>query len=81
MGRDFSSAAVATALASYPGLYLTTPPGPATEFMVGWPTLIDISHLRPRVRIGDAKLDVAAPTITRAARGRPPRIAAYDDSS
>ncbi|SBS79103.1 conserved hypothetical protein [uncultured Mycobacterium sp.] len=61
VGRDFSSAAVATALASYPGLYLTTPPGPATEFMVGWPTLVDFSHLRPRVRVGDKELDVAAP--------------------
>lgn len=62
VGREFSSAVVATALASYPGLYLTTPPGPATEYMVGWPTLIDVSHLRPRALLGEDRPAVAVPT-------------------
>lgn len=62
VGREFSSAVVATALASYPGLYLTTPPGPATEYMVGWPTLIDVSHLRPRALLGEDQPAVAVPT-------------------
>lgn len=61
VGREFSSAVVATALASYPGLYLTAPPGPAAEFMVGWPTLIDASLLEPRVYLSDKLVDVAAP--------------------
>lgn len=65
-GRSFSSAAVATALASYPGLYLTTPPGSATEYMVGWPALIDVTHLQPRLRIGDNVIEVP-----RAARTQP----------
>jgi hypothetical protein len=64
VGREFSSAVVATALASYPGLYLTSPPGPATEFMVGWPTLIDASHLQPRVHLRDKQIDVAKPSHT-----------------
>lgn len=63
-GREFSSPVVATALGSFPGLYLTTPPGSATEFMMGWPTLIDASHLRARVRVDDRDVDVSAPTRT-----------------
>ena len=66
VGRQFSSAVVATALASYPGLYLTTPPGPAMEFMVGWPTLIDASRVKPRVHLGDKHIDIATPTRTAA---------------
>lgn len=64
VGREFSSAVVATALGSYPGLYLTTPPGPASEFMVGWPTLVDVSRIQPRAHLGGAPLEVAAPTTT-----------------
>jgi len=75
VGREFSSAVVATALGSYPGLYLTTPPGPATEFMVGWPALIDASRVRPRVRLGDNRIDVAAPTRQQAVAADRPRIA------
>jgi Acyclic terpene utilisation family protein AtuA len=81
VGREFSSAVVATALGSYPGLYLTTPPGPAAEFMVGWPTLIDVSHLRPRVRIGEDILDVAAPGITAPLASDQPRTSSEDVSS
>lgn len=61
VGREFSSAVVATALGSYPGLYLTTPPGAASEFMVGWPTLIDAARLEPRVRLDGKTLTVAQP--------------------
>ncbi len=80
VGREFSSAVVATALGSYPGLYLTTPPGGAAEFMVGWPTLIATSHLKPRVSIGDQRLDVTGPAITRPLEVDQPRAAAYDDA-
>jgi Acyclic terpene utilisation family protein AtuA len=79
VGREFSSAVVATALASYPGLYLTTPPGPATEFMVGWPTLIGASRLRQRVHLTDREIDVAAPTCTQAVTVDAPRNAAADE--
>jgi hypothetical protein len=75
VGREFSSAVVATALASYPGLYLTTPPGPATEFMVGWPTLIDASRLRPRVHLPGKQIDIATPTQTQPVASDQPQTA------
>jgi hypothetical protein len=40
VGRAFSSAAVELALASYPGYFTTTPPGPASAFGVYWPALV-----------------------------------------
>jgi hypothetical protein len=75
VGRAFSSAVVATALGSYPGLYLTTPPGGASEFMVGWPTLIDVSLVRPRVRIGDDEFEIPAPDFTQPTITDQPRAA------
>jgi acyclic terpene utilization AtuA family protein len=79
VGREFSSAVVATALASFPGLYLTTPPGPAAEFMLGWPTLIDVSLLRPRVNLGGRAIDITSPTETRVVILDQPRSARADD--
>ncbi|HUO49461.1 MAG TPA: acyclic terpene utilization AtuA family protein [Acidimicrobiales bacterium] len=40
VGRRFSNAATELALASYPGFYLTSPPGEATAYGVFWPTLV-----------------------------------------
>jgi hypothetical protein len=40
VGRKFSGAVVEMALSSYPGLFLTTPPGDGTPYGVYWPTLI-----------------------------------------
>jgi hypothetical protein len=40
VGRRFSSAATELALASYPGFYLTSPPGQGTAYGVFWPTLV-----------------------------------------
>jgi hypothetical protein len=79
VGREFSSAVVATALGSYPGLYLTTPPGPASEFLVGWPTLIDASRVQPRVRVGTDEFDVPAPALTSPVAADVPRAAASDE--
>ncbi|HET7742311.1 MAG TPA: acyclic terpene utilization AtuA family protein [Mycobacterium sp.] len=78
VGREFSSAVVATALGSYPGLYLTTPPGPASEFMVGWPTLIDVSRVQPRLHIDADELDVPSPVSTAAVPADLPRAAVSD---
>lgn len=79
-GREFSSAVVATALGSFPGLYLTTPPGSAAEFMVGWPTLIDTSHVRPRVRVDEREVDVGSLPETRVVRADEPRAASCDNA-
>jgi hypothetical protein len=78
VGREFSSAVVATALGSYPGLYLTTPPGPASEFMIGWPTLIDVSRVQSRLRLDADELDVPAPALTRRVMADLPRLAGSD---
>ena len=40
VGRRFSSAVTELALASYPGFYLTSPPGDAAAYGVFWPTLV-----------------------------------------
>ena len=40
VGRRFSGAATELALASYPGFYLTSPPGDGTAFGVFWPALV-----------------------------------------
>ena len=40
VGRRFSSAVTELALASYPGFYLTSPPGDASAYGVFWPTLV-----------------------------------------
>jgi hypothetical protein len=45
VGRAFSSAAVELALASYPGYFTTTPPGPATSFGVYWPALVPADEI------------------------------------
>lgn len=39
-GRGFSRATVELALANYPGLFLTTPPGDASPYAIFWPTTI-----------------------------------------
>jgi len=40
VGRRFSNAATELALASYPGFYLTSPPGEGSAYGVFWPTLV-----------------------------------------
>jgi Acyclic terpene utilisation family protein AtuA len=45
VGRAFSSAAVELALASYPGYFTTTPPGPASSFGVYWPALVPATEI------------------------------------
>ncbi|MHB8682079.1 MAG: acyclic terpene utilization AtuA family protein [Acidimicrobiales bacterium] len=43
VGRRFSGAVTELALASYPGFYLTSPPGEASAYGVFWPTLVPAS--------------------------------------
>ena len=43
VGRRFSGAVVELALASYAGMFVTTPPGDANAYGVYWPVLIDRS--------------------------------------
>ena len=54
-----SRAAVETALASYPGLYVTAPPGRASNVAVFWPTLLPAGELAQQVRLGEEDWTVA----------------------
>jgi hypothetical protein len=54
-----SRAAVETALASYPGLYVTAPPGRASAIAVFWPTLLPAGELAQQVRLGEETWTVA----------------------
>ncbi|MEM9711075.1 MAG: acyclic terpene utilization AtuA family protein [Actinomycetota bacterium] len=40
VGRGFANAATQIALASYPGMFGTSPPGPGRPYWVYWPTLV-----------------------------------------
>jgi hypothetical protein len=47
----FSRAAVETGLASYPGLHMTTPPGPGSAVTVFWPTLMPAADFTQTVTL------------------------------
>jgi hypothetical protein len=47
VGRSFSSAATELALAGYPGLHLTAPPGAGTVYGVYWPALVPAGLVVP----------------------------------
>ena len=49
VGRRFSGAATELALAGYPGLHLTAPPGAATAYGVYWPALVPADLVVPSV--------------------------------
>lgn len=63
-GRLFSDAFVQAALSSYPGFFLTTPPGQASEYGVYWPTLIPAEETVHRVTHWDGGTETipVAPT-------------------
>jgi hypothetical protein len=79
VGRAFSSRAVEMALASYPGFFVTTPPGDAVPYGVYWPALVPSELVEHRVVIGGETIDVppvlAAPraaSVPVVATGPPP---------
>ena len=49
VGRRFSGAATELALAGYPGLHLTAPPGDAAAYGVYWPALVPADLVVPSV--------------------------------
>ncbi len=53
VGRRFSGAATELALAGYPGLHLTAPPGAATAYGVYWPALVPAELVVPVVVLAD----------------------------
>lgn len=59
-GRQFSSAVVQTGLASYPGFYMTAPPGPASSYARYVPALVDADQVVPVAAVDGFAVDVAA---------------------
>lgn len=57
----FSRAAVETGLASYPGLFLTEPPGPGNAYAVFWPTLMPAEEFSQLVMLGEASWTATGP--------------------
>ncbi|MBI5511645.1 MAG: DUF1446 domain-containing protein [Deltaproteobacteria bacterium] len=72
VGRAWSGKAVEMALASYPGFFLTAPPGDASPYGVLWPALVPAAVLRERVVIDGREILVPPPP---AGSGTPPEIA------
>ena len=64
-GRDraatgkLARAVVETGLSSYPGLYLTAPPGPGSSYTVFWPTLLPAERFSQRVLLDGREWFVA----------------------
>jgi len=61
-GRFFSGAVVELLLASYPGMYTTTPPGDARIFGVYWPALVPASVVPHQVILPDGESIDIPPT-------------------
>ena len=58
VGRRFSGAAVELALASYPGFFVTDPPGDASPFAVYWPAVIDPASVPSVVDVDGERREV-----------------------
>jgi len=58
VGKPFTTAVVESALASYPGMFPTAPPGDGTPYGVYWPTTVDRGAARPHVTVDGAAVEV-----------------------
>ena len=76
VGRRFSGAAVELALSSYPGFFLTTPPGEATAYAVFWPATIPADLVPMRVVMDDREWEVSsvAPETKSQVASRKPQV-------
>ena len=85
VGRSFSSAATELALAGYPGLHLTAPPGPGTVYGVYWPALVPAGLVVPETVHADGRRvpvphhaylddDIGSTPAPRAGPPLPPRV-------
>ncbi|PYE15990.1 uncharacterized protein DUF1446 [Williamsia limnetica] len=59
----FPRVAIETGLASYPGLYFTAPPSPASEISVFWPTLMPAAIFPQRFTVGERHVVVPPPSM------------------
>lgn len=76
VGRAFSAAVVETGLASYPGLYLTSPPTGATAYGVYLPALVEAVRVEHRAVVEHEVVVVAPVTGWTDPVAAPPPVAA-----
>lgn len=50
-GKPFTAPVIEATLSSYPGMFPTTPPGPATPYGVYWPTTVGREHVSVAVTV------------------------------
>ncbi len=73
VGRNFSGAATELALAGYPGLHLTAPPGSGTVYGVYWPALVPAGLVVPvTVDAHGRRVEVPHAAYLTAANGQAP---------
>jgi hypothetical protein len=56
VGKPFTSPVIEATLSSYPGMFPTTPPGPASPFGVYWPSTVARDAVTVRVEVGGGVL-------------------------
>ena len=61
VGKTFTTALVGQAVSSYPGLFLTDVPGPATQLAGYWPTTVAQTDLRHTVVLDDGRMIAIEP--------------------
>lgn len=76
VGKAFTAPAVESALASYPGMFPTAPPGPASPFGVFWPTSIGRDEVTVTVTLDGEPL-TQVPRTTTPAPGNSPDSPAW----
>jgi hypothetical protein len=61
VGKPFTAPVIEATLASYPGMFPTTPPGPATPYGVYWPTTVAREHVPVRVLVDGQPIAESTP--------------------
>jgi len=64
VGRAFSNAAMEMLLASYPGMYTTTPPTDASPAGVYWPVMVPWDAIDATVHVDGTTISVPGPPVT-----------------
>jgi len=61
VGRAFSSSVTETALATIPGWFAFSAPGPGAPYPVYWPTLVDVGAVDHEVHVGGETITIPHP--------------------
>jgi hypothetical protein len=61
VGKAFTAPLIEATLSSYPGMFPTTPPGPASPYGVYWPTTVARENVSVEVQVAGQTLEAATP--------------------